>query len=92
MEKNYDRLARRSGRRAIDAMDKASDYEFADLDNREEHENEFMRQMAIGREREQRADKLLGRDDPDDILNALGAWADEHERVERRRFVARKWR
>jgi len=60
--KNYDRLARRSQDKATKAMMKATDFEFSDLDNREEHEDEFMRQMAKRQERARRA-KELGSDD-----------------------------
>jgi len=56
--KNYERLARRSQNKAIKAIMKATEFNFHDLDNREEHEDEFMRQMAKRQERERRAKKL----------------------------------
>lgn len=59
---NYKRLAKRSMKKAADAIDRAADYDFSDLDNREEHEDEFMKQMAKRRQRAQKASKLLGRD------------------------------
>ena len=59
--KNYERLTRRSQNKAIKAMMKPAEFDFHDLDNREKHEDEFMRQMAKRQERERRA-KELGSD------------------------------
>jgi hypothetical protein len=50
--KNYDRLANRSINKATNAMNRATDYDFDDLDNREEHEDEFMRQMKNAKQRQ----------------------------------------
>jgi ribosome-associated protein YbcJ (S4-like RNA binding protein) len=50
--KNYDRLANRSINKAYDAMNRAADYDFDDLDNRDEPEQEFMRQMKNVKQRQ----------------------------------------
>lgn len=71
---NYDRLAKRSQDKATKAMMKAADFDFSDLDNREEHEDEFMRQMAARDERENKANKLLNRKPVDENLNE---WAND---------------
>lgn len=55
---NYDRLAKRSGKKASDALDKALEFPFDDLDNREKHEQEFVRQWDIKKQRQEKADSL----------------------------------
>ena len=79
--RNYDRLAKRSQDKATDAMMKAADFDFSDLDNREEHEDEFMSQMAKRQERENKANKLLGRKASDEDLflddEHLNEWAND---------------
>ena len=68
---NYKRLAQRSMNKAANAMDKASDFDFSDLDNREEHEDEFMKQMDKRRQRAKKASELLGYDiDADEVFEA----------------------
>ena len=68
--KNYERLARRSQDKATKAMMKAADFDFHDLDNREEHEDEFMRQMAKRQERARRA-KELGSDEFEEAVEKI---------------------
>lgn len=55
--KNYERLAKRSFKKAEDALEKTQDYDWTDPD-REKHEKEFSKQMSIVRQREKKAKEL----------------------------------